>query len=235
MKKLVALPLRQAAIASLCLFLNACGGDSPSTPSASTGTPPVASYTIGGTITGLADSESMTLLNNGGDTLKLATNGAFRFATSIAFNHAYAVTVGTPPLWQNCSVANGNGTATANLTKVDVTCVAAQALVSKLAGSGAFGSANGTGSAASFNNPAGVAVDASGNVYVADTFNHQIRKITPAGVVSTLAGSTTPGSADGTGSAASFNNPVGVAVDASGNVYVADFDNNVIRKITPVP
>ena len=99
---------------------------------------------------------------------------------------------------------------------------------------GPVGSADGTGSAARFNDPDGVAVDGAGNVYVADTFNDTIRKITPAGVVTTLAGSPGQvGSADGTGSAARFNDPEGVAVDAAGNVYVADTRNDTIRKITP--
>jgi len=106
-------------------------------------------------------------------------------------------------------------------------------VVTTLAGSTTAGSLDGTGAAASFNGPNGVAVDTAGNVYVADTLNNEIRKITPAGVVTTLAGSTTPGSADGTGSAASFNGPTDVAVDGSGNVYVADTLNNEIRKISP--
>jgi hypothetical protein len=107
--------------------------------------------------------------------------------------------------------------------------------VSTLAGlAGSSGSADGTGSAARFYYPRGVAVDASFNVYVADSNNHTIRKITPAGVVSTLAGwASSPGSADGTGSAARFAAPSGVVVDSSGNVYVADFSNHTIRKITP--
>jgi len=93
-----------------------------------------------------------------------------------------------------------------------------------LAGSaGNAGSTNASGSAARFSSPYGVAVDGSGNVYVADNANHIIRKITPAGVVTTLAGlAGNSGSADGTGSAARFNFPFGVAVDGSGNVYVAD-------------
>ena len=94
------------------------------------------------------------------------------------------------------------------------------------------GSANGTGGAATFNQPASVAVDGSGNLYVADSRNNEIRMITPAGVVTTLAGNTFPGSADGTGSSASFNNPSGIAIDGSGNLYVADTYNSEIRKVT---
>ena len=98
---------------------------------------------------------------------------------------------------------------------------------------GVFGDDNGLGTAAKFNNPQGVAVDNSGNVYVADGGNNMIRKITPAGLVSTLAGNLAAGSNDGTSTQARFNGPAGVAVDGSGNVYVADAFNNLIRKITP--
>src|SRR5208283_2248252 len=106
-------------------------------------------------------------------------------------------------------------------------------LISTLAGGG-YGSSDGTGTGASFYYPTGVAVDASGNLYVADTNNHTVRKITPAGVVTTLAGTAgVQGSADGSGPAASFNRPEGVAVDAAGNIYVADTNNSTIRKITP--
>src|SRR6267154_2004509 len=108
-------------------------------------------------------------------------------------------------------------------------------VVSTLAGVvGIPGSTNGTGTAATFESPRGVAADSAGNVYVADSSNHTIRKITPAGVVSTLAGTAgVLGSADGTGAAASFNLPTGIATDSAGNVYVADTDNSTIRKITP--
>ena len=114
-------------------------------------------------------------------------------------------------------------------------------VVTTLAGSasvggnwGVTGSADGTGSAARFNQPLGVAVDGVGNVYVGDTGNGTIREVTPAGVVTTLAGNPgNLGSADGTGSAARFNQPEGVAVDGVGNLYVADRSNHTIRKITP--
>jgi ribosomal protein S11 len=106
--------------------------------------------------------------------------------------------------------------------------------VTTLAGlAGGSGSDDGTGSAARFYGPAAVTTDSSGNVYVTDTANDTIRKITPAGAVTTLAGAGSWGSADGTGSAARFYNPLGVATDSSGNVYVADYNNSTIRKITP--
>jgi len=96
------------------------------------------------------------------------------------------------------------------------------------------GSADGIGSAAEFNYPNSVAVDSAGNVYVADLYNNTIRKVTPGGEVTTLAGRAgDAGSADGTGAAARFNFPQGVAVDRHGNVFVADTFNNAIRKITP--
>ena len=99
---------------------------------------------------------------------------------------------------------------------------------------GSSGSADGTAATARFNNPFGVAVDGAGNLFVADTWNHAIRMITPTGVVTTLAGTAgLSGSANGTGAAARFNKPYGVAVDGAGNVFVADNGNQTIRMITP--
>ncbi|HAO46196.1 MAG TPA: IPT/TIG domain-containing protein [Ferruginibacter sp.] len=105
-------------------------------------------------------------------------------------------------------------------------------VVTTFAGS-SQGFTNGTGTAAQFNQPYCITMDGSGNLYVGDRMNHAIRKITPAGVVSTLAGNGTPGSVNGTGTAAQFNEPLGVAADASGNIYVADYINGLIRKVTP--
>ena len=103
-----------------------------------------------------------------------------------------------------------------------------------LAGRASIGLEDGTAADARFQNPHGLALDLYGNLYIADTGNHTIRKITPAGSVTTLAGTAEqPGSTDGTGAAARFNAPQGVAVDPAGNVYVADTGNHTIRKITP--
>ena len=102
----------------------------------------------------------------------------------------------------------------------------------------AAGSADGTNGAALFAAPNGLAVDSAGNVYVPDQNNNTIRKLTPVGtnwVVTTLAGlAGSHGTNDGTGSDARFNFPDGVAVDSANNVYVTDYMNNTIRKVTPV-
>ncbi|MCX6879143.1 MAG: hypothetical protein NTW21_35855 [Verrucomicrobia bacterium] len=131
---------------------------------------------------------------------------------------------------------DGNGTVyVADTYNCTIRKVTPDGVVTTLAGRpGGRGFSEGTGSAARFNFPMKVAVDGSANVYVTDVFNQVIRKITPAGAVSTLAGyPTVPGSADGTGCAARFDFPQGIAVDGNGNVYVGDVSNRTIRKITP--
>lgn len=110
--------------------------------------------------------------------------------------------------------------------------VSSSGVVTTLAG--VAGSAGTTADTpAKFHEPFGVAVDSAGTIYVSDTNNNAIRKITPAGVVTTLAGGAGPGYADATGTAAKFKEPHGIAVDAAGNVYVADYENHVVRKVTP--
>ena len=104
-----------------------------------------------------------------------------------------------------------------------------------LAGSGSGTWADGTGGSASFYFPYGAAFDAtSGFCFVADTWNNRIRKVSPTGVTTTLAGSGSPAWTDGLGTAASFSDPVSLVLDSAGVVFVADAKNNRIRKITPL-
>ena len=103
-------------------------------------------------------------------------------------------------------------------------------VVTTVAGTGSSGSANGTGTSASFNNPYGITTDGT-NLYVVDFRNHLIRKIViSTGAVTTVAGTGSSGSANGTGTSASFNGPRGIITDGT-NLYVADFGNHLIRKI----
>lgn len=109
------------------------------------------------------------------------------------------------------------------------------AVVSTISGSGATSFADGSAATAAFNLPGRVTIDRGGNIYVSDTNNYRIRRITPDGTVSTLAGSGVRGFADGPGTTAQFQNTnsSGIAVDDDGNVYLADWDNHRIRKISP--
>lgn len=105
-------------------------------------------------------------------------------------------------------------------------------VVTTVAGSGTAGTANGTGNSAQFNSPFGITIDQQNNLYIADSKNNKIRKVTLGGVVTNLAGSGAIGSGDNTtGTLATFNNPVGIAVDLQGNLYVGDAGNHKIRLI----
>jgi hypothetical protein len=203
----------------------------------------VTTYSIGGSVIGLSGS-GLVLQNNGGDNLSIASNGTFTFATPLFDGTTYNVTVLGTPAGELCSLTSSTGTlGTSNITNVAVSCYSTTgpSLALFVGNMNGPGSVDGSGAAARFNQPAAVATDSAGNIYVADTANNTIRKITPAGMVTTLAGSPgICGSADGTGSAATFclsvnitAYHVGVATDSAGNVYVADSGNNTIRKITP--
>ncbi len=106
-------------------------------------------------------------------------------------------------------------------------------VVSTVAGSGVAGFADGPARQAQFNGPIGVAVDPRGQIYVADTYNDRIRLIAADGSVSTLAGGDRPGAEDGHGSDAYFDTPCAVALDAAGNLWIADTHNDAIRKLAP--
>jgi sugar lactone lactonase YvrE len=164
----------------------------------------------GGVVTTLAGSVGVSGSNDG-----TGTSAQFNLPSGIAVDSS-----------GNVYVSDSDNDTIRKITSAGV--------VTTIAGSaGVSGSINGTGTGARFNAPVGITVDGSGNLFVADTANDLIREITPAGVVTTLAGrAKVKGSTDGTGSTARFFNPTGVAVDGSDNVYVADEGNSTVRKVT---
>ncbi len=207
MKKLILFMAGGVGLGLLALALIACGGNATasSTPAPIASSSPTAATATVTTLAGKAGSKGVA--NGTGSAARLDDPGA------IALD------------------------AVGNLFVADLYAirkVAPAGVVTSVAGKGGVkGSANGTGAAARFDNLCGIARDAAGNLYVSDCNNHTIRKITPAGVVTTVAGlATNSGRADGTGSAASFNNPGGICCDAAGDLYVADTGNYTIRKIT---
>ena len=116
----------------------------------------------------------------------------------------------------------------------DIRKIATDGTVSTIAGSRKAGSDDGKGLDASFNGPMGLAIDKTGNIFVADYYDDLIRKIDPSNNVTTFAGGGNLGLAnDGKGTAASFFGPIDVKIDATGNIYVADLNDELIRKITP--
>ena len=178
----------------------------------------------------VADSQNNLIRKiSGGTVTTFAGSGALGHAngagTGAAFGNPVGIAVDASG---NVFVSEEGSDVISKITTAGVVTVFAGTV-------GTIGHADGTGTGATFNHPEGLAIDSSGNLYVADTGNNSIRKITPSGVVTTLAGSGSPtvyGDTDGTGSAALFQAPVGVAVDSALNVYVADSFNNTIRRIT---
>ena len=129
--------------------------------------------------------------------------------------------------------SNGN-VYVADLNNATIRKIAPNGTTTTLAGlAGAFGKALGTGAAAQFGGPTGTAVDSKGNIFVCDSLNHQIRKVTPQGVVTIFAGGNSSGALDANGTKAFFNFPADIAIDAADNIWVADANNHTIRKITP--
>ena len=173
----------------------------------------------------VVDNHRIRKITSTGQVITLAGSGQSGYAdgegTSARFSTPYGVAVD--------AVGNVYVSDTGNHRIRKITSAGQ---VTTLAGSGQSGYADGTGTSTQFYSPHGVAVDAASNVYISDAGNHRIRKITLAGQVTTLAGSGQSGYADGAGTLAQFNYPLGAAVDASGNVYVADYFNHRIRKIT---
>jgi uncharacterized protein (TIGR03437 family) len=117
-----------------------------------------------------------------------------------------------------------------------VLLVPAQGVVSTVAGNGAQGMAGDNGAAplAELNQPTACALDSAGNLYIADTYNHRIRKVDTTGAITTVAGNGAPGESgdEGPAQAASLNTPRGLAVDDNGNIYISDTGNSCIRQVT---
>jgi hypothetical protein len=180
-------------------------------------------YYLNGKISGLDANQSITLVNGQDDAIVVSTNGSFSFAIPLQAGTNYSVKIrgDNLPSFKKCIVKNGDGILQNNSTDVSVECLTP--MVSTIAGRANYpGYFNGTGAAAYFNAPEGVAVDELGNIFVADTGNNLIRKITPAGYVTTLAGNGVRNVKDGKGVEASFDRPNAIAVDKLGNVYVCD-------------
>jgi hypothetical protein len=172
------------------------------------------------------DNHRIRKITPAGVVTTLAGNGTTGFidgtGTAARFNQPYSITIDAS---NNLYVGDRINHAIRKITPAGV--------VTTLAGDGTPGMVNGTGNGAKFNEPLGIAADAAGNIFVADYINNLIRKVTQAGVVTTFAGTTTGGFLDGTGTAAAFNNPFGLAFDAGGNLFVGDYHNHSIRKVTP--
>lgn len=217
--------MKNTAPALVCLLLAACGGGGGS----GTTPPTTASFLVAGPIVNL--EASGLVVANGSDTVTVPKAGtSFVFANKVATGASYSVAITAQPKgFQACSIT---GTFPAVMASADVSvpviCSEAVVGVSTLAGSDRAGSLNGSGSAAQFNGMFGLALDASGNLYVGDGPNKQIRKITADGVVTTFAGGTT-----GAGAAANFVAPTTMVFDTAGNMYVADSGASNVRKITP--
>jgi len=189
---------------------------SPQSVFAGTAISPLSPANTGGAVPSASYWVTSTFAGNG------TAASADGTGLSASFNNPYGIVADTAG---NLYVADIGGNKVRKISQTGV--------VTTIAGTGTKGAVNGPGNSASFSSPSGMAIDRAGNLFVADYGNNTIRKIDPSGVVTTIAGTAVTGSTNGTGTAASFYSPLGVAVDTLNNLYVADSHNNLIRKIDP--
>jgi sugar lactone lactonase YvrE len=236
-----------ALVVSACLLAACGGGGSGSPPPVTT---PTQSFSVGGSVTGLLGATGLTLVQ-GSETLPIAANAtAFTFVNKVAQNGSYSVRIAQQPAGMTCSASRASGmVALTPVQSVAVDCTPTGGrspfTVSTFAGDDGQTWVDGVGASARFGDMRAIAMDSAGNMYVHEANGQTVRKVSPQGVVTTLAGNGTPGFVDGTGTNARFGSPVvtdfptnfysaqSLATDRAGNVYVVDQKNHAIRKITP--
>ncbi len=222
---------------SLAVGVAGCGGADGGSASASGGRS-APTFAVGGTVAGLADGP--LVLSNGIDRFEMSfaddagvvKDRPFTVA-HLPSGAAYNVHVEAQPAGTSCTVVHGTDVvADADVTDIQVLCVKRKSLSLMAGPLPQYGGLDGAGTDAGFLKLGALTQDAAGNLYAVD--NHAIRKITPSGVVSTLAGvAMVSGNADGQGSAARFASPSWLTIDTQGNVYVADAGNDAIRVVSP--
>lgn len=193
---------------------------------------PQSTFEISGIVPDKGPHSSIVIINGSGFSSTPSMN-------MVKFNGKDAIALSASATQLTVEVPKGAGTGLVTIQAGSKTATGPvfnyvfKITVSTVSGNGSAGYLDGNAASATFNTPTDVAVDSKGNLFVSDGLNHCIRKITPLGVVETLAGSGNPGFVDGIGKSAKFNYPEGLIIDGQDNIYVADADNHSIRKITP--
>ncbi len=189
-----------------------------------------------GTITGASSlnvGTSVTLTNAVSGGTWSTSNAAVASITSIG--QVFGITVGTATISYAVASSCGSVAATMSMTVTSGSSSGSN-IIKRFAGntSAAYSGDGGSATAAAINHPSGMAVDASGNIYFADAANNRVRRVTTSGVITTIAGNGSRGYAGdgGAATAASFDGPFAVAVDAAGNTYIADYNNNFVRVVS---
>lgn len=204
------------------------------TPGASNGTGGSASFNALKSL--VCDAQGNVYVTDGSQIRKISLAGSVSTLAGLAYTQGATNGAATVATFNN--PGNLAIDATGNIYVADygnnmIRKVTPAGVVSTYGGTGVAGMTDGYATGATFNGPAGLAFDSGGNLYVADRNNCLIRKITAAGAVITISGTTVPGVMNGNGTSASFDHPDGLTIDAAGNLYIADTFNNLVRQMTP--